>query len=608
MVGLTGVVGTGAADHDLRTVPPTVENRERTTTHRDAEIAVRTAFHPGTAVEQPVECDDGSLLWVWGEAYSVTRERGGRRSVDPGRTAAVCAHEYDDCGSEFVSRLDGEFVGCRFDADAGAVAFFNDRLGARPLYLATGGDRLAFSTSVQTVPEPPDVDFGFDDAYLSEYLYARRVFGTKTPVAGVTQLPPATVLTHDLDSGETDRRQYWRPRYRPVEKPFSYFQREFVDRFERAVADRTDDAGTHGLLLSGGSDSRAVLAAADGDLATYHLGDGENREARIARRAAGAAGADYAFLDRGPDYHATLLERAAPIQEFVGPFNTGHALGFAERLAGDVDALLTGLYSDDLFGAWSVPQRAIELPFDVTLYPPFLDRTTSVEGFVADQVAAGPTRQPSYLAGPSYEEILTANTAARDGRVDFHGVTYESVEHLDLHTTLFPITNGIGFDLFSSLQIAPTRNPFLDRRLLDLHLSLPLRYRLRRDLVQRAVASLAPDLAAVPHASTRLPMSYPKATHVVGKRVSNQLDKLRTPSYRTEGPWQDKNEVVRETEFVGEALEANADLGRTLPCLDWDAVRETYRRHRARETNAGEELYRLVTVLETPLARRLLDP
>ncbi|WP_122089308.1 asparagine synthase-related protein [Halalkalicoccus subterraneus] len=607
MVGLSGVVGTDAAEHDPETIPPTVAGGETDTAYRDANIAVHAAFHAGTTVDQPVETAGGSLLWVWGEVYSVTDDRRGRRTVDPNRTADVCAAEYAEHGTDFVSRLDGEFVGCIYDPTADTATFFIDRLGARPLYFAVGDDRFAFSTNVQTVPEPPDVGFGFDDAFLSEYLYARRVFGTKTPVSGIEQLPPATVLTYDLGTGAIDHHQYWEPRYRPVSKPFDYFVREFADRFERAVADRTADEGDHGLLLSGGSDSRAVLAAADAPLTTFHLGDGPNREAKIARRSAATAGASFDRLDRGPDYHARLLERAAPIMEFIGPFHTGHALGFAERIAGEVDTLLTGLYSDDLFGAWSVPQQEIDLPFGVTLYPPFVDRPTSGEEFVAAQLEAGPTRQPPYLTGPPYGDVLRANLRTRDGRVDFHGVAYESITQLAMNSSLFPITNGIGFDLYSALQIAPTRNPFLDRRLVDLHLSMPLRYRLRHDLVYAGIRSLSPALARIPHSSTRLPLSYPKAAHVVGTRVSNQFDKLDRPrSYRTGGPWQDKNEVIRQHDLVGDALDANEDTLDSLSCIDPQAAREMYRSHRSREMNVAEELYRLVTVLEMPLTKRLV--
>ncbi len=601
MVGLSGVVGSGAPNYDPETVPATVAG-ESETAYRDATAAVHGAFHAEEASEQPVETADGSLVWVWGEVYSIT-DGASRSSVDPARTAETCASAYDDYGMDFVSLLDGEFVGCIYHPGDGQATFFIDRLGARPLYVASGADGLAFSTNVQTVPEV--TEFAFDDDYLSEYLYARRTFGTKTPVDGIAQVPPATTMTYDVDTGATDYHRYWRPQYQPVDKPFSYFVREFAERFERAVADRT--GGDCGLLLSGGSDSRAVLAAAESPLRTYHLADGQTRESETARRVAAAADAPFERLDRGPDYHATLLKRAAPIMEFIGAFHTGHALGFADTIAGDVDALLTGLYSDDLFGAWSVPQHEISLPFDATLFPPLTDFPTSLDSFVESQVGSGETRQPSYLTGSSYADVLRSNIAEEaNGRVDFHGVTYESLSQLALHRSLFPVTNGIGFDLYSALQIAPTRNPFLDRRLVDLHLSMPLKYRLRRDIVHDGIEALSPALARLPHASSRLPVSYPKAAHAVGKRVSNQLDKLGPASYRTDGPWQDKNEVVRRTDFVERSLESNAETMRAIPCLDADAAFSMHRRHCAGEIHVGEELYRLITVLETPLAERLV--
>jgi asparagine synthase (glutamine-hydrolysing) len=606
MVGLSGVFGEDADGCDVETVPATVAGGEDPDGYRESGAAVRAAFHADTAVDQPVETPSGALVWVWGEVYSVTDDDGDRRSVDPAESARTCARQYAEHGLAFVDRLDGEFVGCIYDAAADTVSFFVDRLGVRPLYYATTEGGFAFSTNVQTVPTLPGFEPRFDERFLAEYLYCRRTFGTETPIDGIDMLAPATVLTYDVATGDVDRRRYWEPRYRPIDEPLSYFTRELADRLERAVADRTRDDGDHGLLLSGGSDSRAVLAAADESLTAFHLGDGWNREARVAKRSADAAGATFRLLDRGPDYHETLLERAGPIQEFIGTFHTGHALGFAEEIDDEVDTLLTGLYSDDLFGAWSVPQVTLPLPGGVKFWLPRARLPSTPADYVAGQLTAGPTRQPAFLDSVSLEDVLTENVEQRNGGVEFHGVGYESVEQLSLSSTLYPVTNGIGFDLYSALQIVPTRNPFLDRRLIDLHLQMPLKHRLRHDPLHRAMARLDGSLAAVPHASTRLPLTAPRAAHVVGNRVMNQLDKLGSDSYRTDGPWQDKDEVARRSEFVGRALDANESRIRALPGLDWAAVRETYRRHREGEVNAGEELYRLLTVLEMPLTRRIV--
>jgi len=605
MVGISGAFGPDAAACAVRTVPPTVDS-ETTHSYRDRGVAVEAAFHAGTATDQPAELADGTRLWLWGEVFSVTDGDGVRTSVDPNESARICAREYAAHDWAFLSRLDGEFAGCLYDPEAGRVSLFTDRLGARPLYYTTGADAFAFSTSVQTVPVPPGVDLAFDERYLAEYLHCRRTLGTKTPISGIDAVAPATVLTCDLDTGEIDRTRYWEPQYRPVDRPLSYFVDELADRFARAVADRTRDDRDHGLLLSGGSDSRAVLAASETAMTGFHLGDGWNREATIAKRVADTAGARFRLLNRGPNYHAALLERAGPIQEFVGPFHTGHALGFAEAIRDEVDTLCTGLYSDDLFGSWSVPQATLSLPGGVQFWLPSARLPDTTTEFVAGEVASGPIRRPDFLDSSPLSDLLSAEITSTDGRVEYHGVSYESVETLALSSTLYPITNGIGFDLFSALQIAPTRNPFLDRRLVDLHCSMPVRHRLRHDPLHRAIDRLDGSLAAIPHASTRLSLRCPKAAHAVGGRVLNQLDKLDRDAYRTAGPWQDKDEVLRGDDFVGEALAANADLLERLPGVDADAARETYRRHRDGETDAAEALYRLVSVLEMPLTQRVV--
>ncbi|GGM60522.1 asparagine synthase (glutamine-hydrolyzing) [Halarchaeum rubridurum] len=628
MVGLSGVVGADAGAVEVDTVPATVDDEVRAT-HRADGVAVRTAFHRGASVEQPVTAPDGALVWVWGEVYAVgtgdDRER-----VDPRETARVCAAESAAHGRSFPDRLDGEFAGVRYDPETGRATLFTDRLGARPLYYAVGDDALAFSTSVQRVPEVDGATFAFDSDFLAEYLYARRTFGARTPIAGVDQLAPATTVAYDPTDGRLDERRYWAPRYRPVERPLSHYVDELAERFAAAVADRTADDRTAGLLLSGGSDSRAVLAAAGTDaragvgadatesestsagrgerIRTYHMNDGWNREARIARRIADAADAPFTLLERGPSYHETLLERAAPIQEFIGPFNTGHALGFADRLAGDVDVLLTGLYSDSLFGPWSIPSPEIPLPYGASLPLPLADLPGSVDEYAAAQAASQPARDPDYLDAPPLADLVREHVREGVTSLDHHGVVHPDVESLVLSEFYYPITNGIGFDLYSALQIAPTRNPFLDRRLVDLHLEIPLRYRLRHDLVALALERLDEALAAIPHPSTRLPLTAPHLAHVAAAPASSLVDRLRDggDSYLTWGPWQDKDALLRGHDFVGDALREHDAVLRGLPGVDADAAWETYRRHRAGEVDAAEELYRLLTVASMPMAARLV--
>lgn len=609
MVGLSGVVGSTADACRVWTVPPTVDD-EVTDTYRDDDITVRSAFHAGTTVDQPVEADDGTLVWVWGEVFSVTDPRNGRRSVDPYETARVCAAEYGEHGKGFVERLDGEFLGLLYDRSANTATFFVDRCGARPVYYARTEERFAFSTNIQTVPEFPGFEPAFDETYLAEYLYSVRVPGTKTPVDGVEQIAPATHLTYDADGKRLDDRRYWEPRYQPVDKPLSYFVRELTERLERAVADRTPDSeGKYGLLLSGGSDSRAVLAVGGSSLDSYHLGDGWNREARAAKRAANAVGSRFEPLYRGPDYHETLLERAAPIVEFLGPFNSGHMLGYAETLS-ETDALLTGLYSDVLFGSWGVPQREVDLPSGVTVRLPFPRVPSTPAEYVAGETEFSLTNDPAFLRAPPFKDIVAANVHELEpgGSVDYHGVEYASIETLALSQFYYPITNGIGFDLFAALQTTPTRTPYLDRQLIDLHLSMPVKYRLRHDPIRRALKALDPALAAVPHASTGVPVDYPKVAHAVGDYATDLLAKFdRSPSYWTEKPVQNRSEVIRVSDFLGRALDRNERRGRALSCIDWPAVRESYRRHRAREAGISGDLYRLVTALDTPLAGRLLN-
>jgi len=122
MVGLSGVFGGDAHSVGWRRSPrpsPVAGGRHLPRTRGRHSRGVPR----GTATDQPAETDDGSLVWIWGEVYSVTDEGGKRRSVDPNESAQVCARQYSAHGLDFVSRLDGEFTGCVYEPAADTVSF-----------------------------------------------------------------------------------------------------------------------------------------------------------------------------------------------------------------------------------------------------------------------------------------------------------------------------------------------------------------------------------------------------------------------------------------------------------------------------------------------------
>jgi len=156
------------------------------------------------------------------------------------------------------------------------------------------------------VPVLPGFEPAFDERFLAEYLYCRRTFGTKTPITGLEQLPPATILTCDIEAATPIAVATGSPDTGPkTDRSRTSCGNSPTDSNGRSTTRRETTATTASCWWR--ERLSAVLAAADEPLTAFHLGDGWNREARIAKRAADAADSRFELLNRGPNYHATLL-------------------------------------------------------------------------------------------------------------------------------------------------------------------------------------------------------------------------------------------------------------------------------------------------------------
>ncbi|WP_435359451.1 asparagine synthase-related protein [Haloarchaeobius sp. DFWS5] len=601
MAGICGVVGEGSDAVDALASDLQWTGDERIQATREDGLGVVVATHPASTDPQPASTGDVTV-WCWGEVYGYDGPTGYVSCDRP--PADFIAELYDRRGRRAFADVNGLFAAVVRGGDR--VELVTDRLGTRPFYYTRIDGGVVFSTHIQSLDRHPAVTTGFDPDFVTEYLACKRAYGVHTPLSGVTQTQPAAVSVVDPGGdGALAHQRYWRPVHRPVDRPKSYFVRELADRFERAVAERTSDRGRTGVLLSGGSDSRLVLAALDSlgrDATMFHLNEWENAEYDIARESAATTDDEFVFCRRDPDYQARALERNPAMMNFVGYFNQAHAAGFEDEIRGRVDHLLTGHYGDMLFKGNHLPSKTVSLgPLGEMSVP-----TGSIET-VDEYVDHRASDAPPFLAGRSPRQILAENMHAVDGRVVDHGVEYDSIREA-LLASRSPLTNGTSqFFYFGTAQSIPATTPFLDTRLVDLFLTIPRSLLRHGGLVNAAVERLSPALAEIPHGATGQPLSRSYPAQYAGKYLTALKRKRASAppvAHGTHGPWTAHDDLVREREFVHDCVDRNRDLFETLPFLDWDGVQQQLR---AQEAGANEfgSLYALVSFLEMPVTRRL---
>jgi hypothetical protein len=306
---------------------------------------------------EPAEAPDGSSLWMSGEAFDWP-SHGGIRTAADSRTPAFRRRLLDAItsqGPEVISDLDGEYQIALWNPHTRSLLLLNDRFGALPLYTGVSSRGTAFAGGVRGVLMAPGIDSEPDVQAIREAVsFGGYRLGNRTNVRSVTMIPPATatMLTED----RVTQRRYWT--WRQLHDADAADDRVLLEEarlgWPAAIARRLDGSERPGLTLSGGLDSRAILAEASQQrpmVAALTYGVPHADDVTLARRAAHAAGAQWELF---PLYQESWLERRTShilatdgLIDLVDLMHT-EAL---ERMPGVFDLYLSGYIGDVVAGS-----------------------------------------------------------------------------------------------------------------------------------------------------------------------------------------------------------------------------------------------------------------
>jgi asparagine synthase (glutamine-hydrolysing) len=266
MCGITGFRG-APSDELLGRLARTLEHRgpddEGAVTDAWASIAARRlSILDLDHGHQPMSTAGGRLHIAYnGEVYNYRelrdelRSRGATFETDADTEVVLKAYELD--GAASFARFNGMFAFALLDlrGQRPELVLVRDQFGIKPLYHASVGDRLVFSSEIKSFFVLPGFAPAPNDQRLYEYLrWGLHDHDQATFFSGVAALPPAHYLV--VRDGGSSLHRYWEPRLSengdPDPKRFHALLRRAVER--RLVADVPV-----GSCLSGGLDSSSIV-------------------------------------------------------------------------------------------------------------------------------------------------------------------------------------------------------------------------------------------------------------------------------------------------------------------------------------------------------------
>ncbi len=161
---------------------------------------------------------------------------------------------------EVLREAEGTFCVIHYQPQTSTLSLATDKLGIRPLYFWINDDFVVFASALRILEELPLVPKKMDLRAVTELAGLGSPLADRTPYTGIFLLKAGEIF--QITRERTSRRYYWRWDEVCVARESEALRlRAVYDRFRKAVSRRLRDDRTTGAYLSGGLDSRCVVAA-----------------------------------------------------------------------------------------------------------------------------------------------------------------------------------------------------------------------------------------------------------------------------------------------------------------------------------------------------------
>jgi len=492
-----------------------------------------------TTGHQPMAGEEGRVSVVFnGEIYNYRELRenlGARGHAFTTRSdTEVIVHGYEERGLASVGDLEGMFAFAIWDAPARTLVLARDRLGIKPLYYAVLPDQIVFASELKALVEHPAIDRTLDLTALSRYLAHEYVPAPHSIFRAIRKLAAGHWLTYS--DGRVKIEPFWDVHFR---RDGAIGEADAVEALRGAldlsVRQHLVSDVPLGVFLSGGIDSSAVAAFAarhfPGRLKTFSIGfeDPSFDETSHARGVARALDTDHHEEILGPRVALDLVARLPELlDEPLGDASLLPTFLLSRFTRRSVTVALSGDGGDELFAGYPTYQahrlaRALELvPHWVRrgLLRPVVERLPvsldnlsfdfRLKRFMAGMDFGPVERHAAWLGSFTPAEqlaLFTPDALARMEMAPSYAAFHEMLAHAPsasgLERMLYLDLKGyLGEGVLAKVDRASmacsleVRVPLLDRRVVELAASLPMRLKLRgfttKYVLKRALGSVLP--------------------------------------------------------------------------------------------------------------------
>jgi len=523
---------------------------------------------------------------------------------------------------DFVKDINGSFLFVVYEGERKRLNIANDRFASISFYYRV--DKGTFTGAINYSDIWREFrnryDFKINQEAFYEFIYMHRLYGNKTYDSKTKFLDSASILTYQFDKTELEVSKYWQPNcHSNISSSLDENAHRLAYLIQQSFKRTTSDSKRYGILLSGGLDSRSVLAASDKPLVCFTTCECKNNEYFVAKELGQTKNYEHIFIVKPRTYYSDIINDATYLGGGMGIYGNAHFFNVGEAVKKKVDVLFHGYGFDFFFRGKYLPNTVHPLLEKITYKRKFIPIGADAKGVSEEFI-----ENISYRLR-SVDPLLLLKYKFRRKMVDslYYGIS-DIVDEAKLlfddpykwwdYTCFHNVSRHYTWLNLLSIRIfVEERTLAFDNDLFDFYWSLDPSLRLNGNIFIKAIKMLDQNVFKVRYANTNLSLGDPailtSAKIILNKVLKEtRLNKIFTKSLPPPSPkersWPIDAYLIRDNQKIRRLVLglSNSSALETLSFLNMDVVRSCIQNHlegRADHTNLILGLLTLEAFLES---------
>lgn len=595
MVGITGHTKNNLKDNIIKM------SEKMKYTHKEVEELWKDKFLSLSSVKHKQIWEDSSpaftedrkyCIILDGEIFDFEKDR--ERLIKEGckfitnNPAEYILQLFLKDGVNGLKNLNGSYAVAIYDIKKQEVYLFNDMIGTRPIfYHITPKKDLVFGTQMSSILQIKNLNLTLNKDAIFDFFSFEKMIGPRTYYKEIEALPPAGVL--HFKKGKIKINKFWEIKYNEKKGSENYYSTQLANLIKQSVERRTRDGLKYGLMLSGGLDSRTILAASKKQIKGFTFADSFNNEARLARRIARLCNAPWYLLKRKKNHYADMVDIAVEIADGRYCFYQAQGVGFFNKINQESQVLFQGFLFDTLFkGCWDRPTTETKINYrnlilDASLYSRKIVKIFKDKKSFEESVKNSINK---------VLEKCDKNNAIKYNRVFNYFIfpsAYEEIDYLHAaHVNAFTVERQISFD----------------KDLLNLSFNMPLKFRQGPALFKKAMAKINPQVAKIPDANYSIYEKIPFPIKKLIRKTQRLLRKIKplskltiTDPSATQISWSNFNQlIINNKKLKNRIIETMNDPNAICPeIFDVSEIKRRFDAHINEKEEYSRFLFQILT-------------